>query len=178
MSNSNDCFMWQLCNFLMSTIMNPPKSDSVKGRVLSSGAHSAAFWLSACCVCQKQRACQAAISPGQTVISKHKNLRYYSSKVTQITSQMFYEVMFDDGSFSNDTYPEDIVVRMRLVAGPLEKVTSQPGEVTPDIKTFPLLSGTASPPPWEHVLVCKYSMHESLLKAKEKNKPRIYTTRF
>uniref|UniRef100_A0AAZ3NSH0 [histone H3]-trimethyl-L-lysine(9) demethylase n=1 Tax=Oncorhynchus tshawytscha TaxID=74940 RepID=A0AAZ3NSH0_ONCTS len=48
---------------------------------------------------------------GQTVISKHKNLRYYSSKVTQVTSQTFYEVMFDDGSFSNDTYPEDIVSR-------------------------------------------------------------------
>uniref|UniRef100_A0A669DPU0 [histone H3]-trimethyl-L-lysine(9) demethylase n=1 Tax=Oreochromis niloticus TaxID=8128 RepID=A0A669DPU0_ORENI len=54
---------------------------------------------------------QASISLGQTVISKHKNLRYYSSKVTQITSQTFYEVMFDDGSFSNDTYPEDIVSR-------------------------------------------------------------------
>uniref|UniRef100_A0A3P8PHI0 Lysine-specific demethylase 4B n=1 Tax=Astatotilapia calliptera TaxID=8154 RepID=A0A3P8PHI0_ASTCA len=53
----------------------------------------------------------ASISLGQTVISKHKNLRYYSSKVTQITSQTFYEVMFDDGSFSNDTYPEDIVSR-------------------------------------------------------------------
>lgn len=77
------------------------------------------------------------------MISKHKNLRYYSSKVTQITSQMFYEVMFDDGSFSNDTYPEDIVVRMCLVAGLLEEVTSQPYEVTPDIKTFSLLSGAA-----------------------------------
>lgn len=61
---------------------------------------------------QKQRACQTSISLGQTVISKHRNLRYYSSKVTQISSQTFYEVMFDDGSFSNDTYPEDIVVRM------------------------------------------------------------------
>uniref|UniRef100_A0AAX7VM94 Lysine-specific demethylase 4B n=1 Tax=Astatotilapia calliptera TaxID=8154 RepID=A0AAX7VM94_ASTCA len=59
----------------------------------------------------KQQANQASISLGQTVISKHKNLRYYSSKVTQITSQTFYEVMFDDGSFSNDTYPEDIVSR-------------------------------------------------------------------
>ncbi|KAF7213071.1 lysine-specific demethylase 4C isoform X4 [Nothobranchius furzeri] len=58
-----------------------------------------------------QRACQTSISLGQTVICKHKNLRYYSSKVTQITSQTFYEVMFDDGSFSNDTYPEDIVSR-------------------------------------------------------------------
>uniref|UniRef100_A0A4W6G768 [histone H3]-trimethyl-L-lysine(9) demethylase n=1 Tax=Lates calcarifer TaxID=8187 RepID=A0A4W6G768_LATCA len=48
------------------------------------------------------------------------NLRYYSSKVTQITSQMFYEVMFDDGSFSNDTYPEDIVSRDCVNLGPPE----------------------------------------------------------
>lgn len=68
----------------------------------------------------KQRACQASISLGQTVISKHKNLRYYSSKVTQITSQTFYEVMFDDGSFSNDTYPEDIVSRDCANLGPPE----------------------------------------------------------
>ncbi|XP_027139122.1 lysine-specific demethylase 4C isoform X3 [Larimichthys crocea] len=67
-----------------------------------------------------QRACQASIALGQTVISKHKNLRYYSSKVTQITSQMFYEVMFDDGSFSNDTYPEDIVSRDCVNLGPPE----------------------------------------------------------
>lgn len=98
--------------------VNLGKVVKVKGRLLlacassASSASSAELWLSAPCVCQKQRACQAAISLGQTVISKHKNLRYYSSKVTQITSQMFYEVMFDDGSFSNDTYPEDIVVRM------------------------------------------------------------------
>ncbi|KAM3623925.1 uncharacterized protein V6R79_017035 [Siganus canaliculatus] len=68
----------------------------------------------------KHRAFQASISLGQTVISKHKNLRYYSSKVTQITSQMFYEVMFDDGSFSNDTYPEDIVSRDCVNLGPPE----------------------------------------------------------
>uniref|UniRef100_A0AAQ5YW99 Lysine-specific demethylase 4B n=1 Tax=Amphiprion ocellaris TaxID=80972 RepID=A0AAQ5YW99_AMPOC len=61
-----------------------------------------------------------SISLGQTVISKHKNLRYYSSKVTQITSQTFYEVMFDDGSFSNDTYPEDIVSRDCVNLGPPE----------------------------------------------------------
>ncbi|XP_061883333.1 lysine-specific demethylase 4C isoform X2 [Entelurus aequoreus] len=69
---------------------------------------------------QEQRACQAAISLGQTVISKHKNLRYYSSKVSQVTSQIFYEVMFDDGSFSNDTYPEDIVSRDCVNTGPPE----------------------------------------------------------
>ncbi|XP_030583877.1 lysine-specific demethylase 4C isoform X4 [Archocentrus centrarchus] len=68
----------------------------------------------------KQQASQASISLGQTVISKHKNLRYYSSKVTEITSQMFYEVMFDDGSFSNDTYPEDIVSRDCVNLGPPE----------------------------------------------------------
>uniref|UniRef100_A0A3Q3W3B0 [histone H3]-trimethyl-L-lysine(9) demethylase n=1 Tax=Mola mola TaxID=94237 RepID=A0A3Q3W3B0_MOLML len=68
----------------------------------------------------RQQACQVSISLGQTVISKHKNLRYYSSKVTQITSQMFYEVMFDDGSFSNDTYPEDIVSRDCATLGPPE----------------------------------------------------------
>uniref|UniRef100_A0A8C5A834 [histone H3]-trimethyl-L-lysine(9) demethylase n=1 Tax=Gadus morhua TaxID=8049 RepID=A0A8C5A834_GADMO len=62
----------------------------------------------------------AAISLGQTVISKHKNLRYYSSRVTQVSSQAFYEVMFDDGSFSNDTYPEDIVSRDCVSLGPPE----------------------------------------------------------
>uniref|UniRef100_A0A7N6AJI8 Lysine-specific demethylase 4B n=1 Tax=Anabas testudineus TaxID=64144 RepID=A0A7N6AJI8_ANATE len=61
-----------------------------------------------------------SICLGQTVISKHKNLRYYSSKVTQITCQTFYEVMFDDGSFSNDTYPEDIVSRDCVNLGPPE----------------------------------------------------------
>lgn len=77
--------------------------------------------IAALCLYQKQRACQASISLGQTVISKHKNLRYYSSKVTQITSQTFYEVMFDDGSFSNDTYPEDIVVRICLITDTLKR---------------------------------------------------------
>uniref|UniRef100_A0AAY4ADQ3 [histone H3]-trimethyl-L-lysine(9) demethylase n=1 Tax=Denticeps clupeoides TaxID=299321 RepID=A0AAY4ADQ3_9TELE len=57
---------------------------------------------------------------GQTVITKHKNLRYYSCRVTSITSHTFYEVMFDDGSFSNDTYPEDIVSRDCSVVGPPE----------------------------------------------------------
>uniref|UniRef100_A0A8C6U592 Lysine-specific demethylase 4B n=1 Tax=Neogobius melanostomus TaxID=47308 RepID=A0A8C6U592_9GOBI len=64
--------------------------------------------------------CQGSIALGQMVISKHKNLRYYNSKVTQITSQTFYEVMFDDGSFSNDTYPEDIVSRDCVNIGPPE----------------------------------------------------------
>lgn len=156
-----------MCHFPPRIIgMNLP--ISVKGRVLLACASSAVLWLSAPCVCQKQRACQAAISLGQTVISKHKNLRYYSSKVTQITSQMFYEVMFDDGSFSNDTYPEDIVVRMCLVAGLLEEVTSQPSEVTPDIKTFSLLSGPAFFLLRQHILVLRHSMHKTSWKKERK----------
>lgn len=47
---------------------------------------------------------------GQTVIAKHRNTRYYSCKVVDMTSQTFYEVEFDDGSISKDTFPEDIVV--------------------------------------------------------------------
>lgn len=52
------------------------------------------------------------LSIGQTVIAKHRNTRYYSCKVAEITSQTFYEVEFDDGSISRDTFPEDIVVSM------------------------------------------------------------------
>uniref|UniRef100_A0A9J8BI90 [histone H3]-trimethyl-L-lysine(9) demethylase n=1 Tax=Cyprinus carpio carpio TaxID=630221 RepID=A0A9J8BI90_CYPCA len=63
---------------------------------------------------------KSELEVGQTVISKHKNLRYYSSRVTQVTAHTFYEVMFDDGSFSNDTFPEDIVSRDCAQLGPPE----------------------------------------------------------
>ncbi|KAG5845071.1 hypothetical protein ANANG_G00134960 [Anguilla anguilla] len=66
----------------------------------------------------KSTACKKDIEVGQTVIAKHKNLRYYSSRVAQVLSQTFYEVMFDDGSFSNDTFPEDIVSRDCVRLGP------------------------------------------------------------
>lgn len=59
---------------------------------------------------QKSKAGEKGISVGQTVITKHRNTRYYSCRVIAVTSQTFYEVMFDDGSFSRDTFPEDIVV--------------------------------------------------------------------
>ncbi|XP_072008331.1 lysine-specific demethylase 4C isoform X2 [Engystomops pustulosus] len=58
------------------------------------------------------------INVGQMVIAKHRNTRYYSCKVTEITSQTFYEVEFDDGSISKDTFPEDIVSRDCLKLGP------------------------------------------------------------
>ncbi|KAL1282483.1 hypothetical protein QQF64_001286 [Cirrhinus molitorella] len=68
----------------------------------------------------KVKVSKSELEVGQTVISKHKNLRYYSSRVTQVMAQTFYEVMFDDGSFSNDTFPEDIVSRDCAQFGPPE----------------------------------------------------------
>ncbi|XP_026125030.1 lysine-specific demethylase 4C-like isoform X3 [Carassius auratus] len=68
----------------------------------------------------KSKVSKSELEVGQTVISKHKNLRYYSSRVTQVTAHTFYEVMFDDGSFSNDTFPEDIVSRDCAQLGPPE----------------------------------------------------------
>ncbi|XP_034358121.1 lysine-specific demethylase 4C isoform X2 [Arvicanthis niloticus] len=66
----------------------------------------------------KSKTCEKAISVGQTVITKHRNTRYYSCRVIDVTSQTFYEVMFDDGSFSRDTFPEDIVSRNCVKLGP------------------------------------------------------------
>lgn len=50
------------------------------------------------------------IEVGQPVIAKHKNGRFYNCRVTTTSIQVFYEVDFDDGSLSNDLYPEDIQV--------------------------------------------------------------------
>ncbi|XP_063795426.1 lysine-specific demethylase 4A [Pseudophryne corroboree] len=55
---------------------------------------------------------------GQTVISKHKNGRYYQCEVVKLMKETFYEVNFDDGSFSDNLYPEDIVSRDCLNLGP------------------------------------------------------------
>nr|XP_045005346.1 lysine-specific demethylase 4C isoform X1 [Jaculus jaculus] len=66
----------------------------------------------------KAKTGEKAISVGQTVITKHRNTRYYSCRVIAVTSQTFYEVMFDDGSFSRDTFPEDIVSRDCEKLGP------------------------------------------------------------
>ncbi|XP_070446247.1 lysine-specific demethylase 4C isoform X3 [Equus przewalskii] len=66
----------------------------------------------------KSKAGEKGISVGQTVITKHRNTRYYSCRVMAVTSQTFYEVVFDDGSFSRDTFPEDIVSRDCVKLGP------------------------------------------------------------
>ncbi|XP_036710688.1 lysine-specific demethylase 4C isoform X8 [Balaenoptera musculus] len=66
----------------------------------------------------KSKAGEKGIAVGQTVITKHRNTRYYSCRVIAVTAQTFYEVVFDDGSFSRDTFPEDIVSRDCVRLGP------------------------------------------------------------
>lgn len=53
------------------------------------------------------------LTVGQKVICKHKNGRYYQCDVVQLSKETFYEVNFDDGSFSDNLFPEDIVVGTR-----------------------------------------------------------------
>ena len=50
------------------------------------------------------------MNEGDTVIAKHKNGRYYNCKVQEVRQQLFCEVQFEDGSYSNNMFPEDIEV--------------------------------------------------------------------
>lgn len=59
---------------------------------------------------QRAKAGLQDLAVGQPVISKHKNGRFYQCEVINLTKETFYEVNFDDGSFSDNLYPEDIVV--------------------------------------------------------------------
>ncbi|XP_026887784.2 lysine-specific demethylase 4A [Electrophorus electricus] len=58
------------------------------------------------------------LQEGQKVICKHKNGRYYQSEVVELIKATFYEVVFDDGSFSDNLFPEDIVNRDCVQLGP------------------------------------------------------------
>lgn len=51
------------------------------------------------------------VSLGQIVITKNRNGLYYRCRVIGTTAQTFYEVNFDDGSYSDNLYPESITVR-------------------------------------------------------------------
>uniref|UniRef100_A0A4W5NMQ4 [histone H3]-trimethyl-L-lysine(9) demethylase n=1 Tax=Hucho hucho TaxID=62062 RepID=A0A4W5NMQ4_9TELE len=55
---------------------------------------------------------------GQQVICKHKNGRYYQCEVLELTTATFYEVVFDDGSYSDNLFPEDIENRDCVKLGP------------------------------------------------------------
>ncbi|XP_053539680.1 uncharacterized protein kdm4aa [Ictalurus punctatus] len=67
---------------------------------------------------ERKKEAMREISAGQRVICKHKNGRYYQCDVVQLTKETFYEVNFDDGSFSENLFPEDIVSRDCTQLGP------------------------------------------------------------
>lgn len=67
---------------------------------------------------ERNKAALRELSVGQKVICKHKNGRYYQSEVVSLTKETFYEVNFDDGSFSDNLFPEDIVSRDCQQLGP------------------------------------------------------------
>ncbi|XP_053088012.1 lysine-specific demethylase 4A isoform X2 [Pangasianodon hypophthalmus] len=67
---------------------------------------------------ERKKEAMREIGAGQRVICKHKNGRYYQCDVVQLTKETFYEVNFDDGSFSDNLFPEDIVSRDCAQLGP------------------------------------------------------------
>ncbi|KAI4886619.1 hypothetical protein NFI96_012741, partial [Prochilodus magdalenae] len=73
---------------------------------------------------ERNKEAMRELSVGQKVICKHKNGRYYQCDVVQLSKETFYEVNFDDGSFSDNLFPEDIVSRDCSQLGP-----PPPGEV-------------------------------------------------
>lgn len=45
---------------------------------------------------------------GDKVYVKHKNTRYYLCSIVKVESETYYSVDFEDGSFSDDLFPEDL----------------------------------------------------------------------
>ncbi|KAM8839787.1 lysine-specific demethylase 4A [Synchiropus picturatus] len=68
-----------------------------------------------------QRNATRELTVGQRVIAKHKNGRYYHSEVQELSTVTFYEVIFDDGSYSDNLFPEDIENRDCVRLGPPPK---------------------------------------------------------
>ncbi|KAM8849635.1 lysine-specific demethylase 4A-like isoform 2-T2 [Spinachia spinachia] len=67
---------------------------------------------------ERNKAPMRELAVGQRVICKYKNGRYYHSEVVELTTATFYEVVFDDGSYSNNLFPEDIQNRDCARLGP------------------------------------------------------------
>lgn len=88
----------------------PPVKESVSGSHFARPASSVCNANSSFCLFQRAKGALQSITVGQKVISKHKNGRFYQCEVVTLTTETFYEVNFDDGSFSDNLYPEDIVV--------------------------------------------------------------------
>ncbi|XP_041447464.1 lysine-specific demethylase 4B isoform X3 [Xenopus laevis] len=58
------------------------------------------------------------VSIGQSVISRNRNGLYYRCQVIGSATQIFYEINFDDGSYSDNVYPESITSMDCLQDGP------------------------------------------------------------
>ncbi|XP_072219132.1 lysine-specific demethylase 4A isoform X2 [Leuresthes tenuis] len=67
---------------------------------------------------ERNKASMQELTVGQKVICKYKNGRYYHSEVVELTTATFYEVVFDDGSYSDNLFPEDIENRDCVRLGP------------------------------------------------------------
>uniref|UniRef100_A0A3P8TAM7 [histone H3]-trimethyl-L-lysine(9) demethylase n=1 Tax=Amphiprion percula TaxID=161767 RepID=A0A3P8TAM7_AMPPE len=67
---------------------------------------------------ERNKASMRELAVGQKVICKYKNGRYYHSDVVELTTATFYEVVFDDGSYSDNLFPEDIENRDCVRLGP------------------------------------------------------------
>uniref|UniRef100_A0AAX7VKB6 [histone H3]-trimethyl-L-lysine(9) demethylase n=1 Tax=Astatotilapia calliptera TaxID=8154 RepID=A0AAX7VKB6_ASTCA len=70
---------------------------------------------------ERSKAAMQELVVGQKVICKYKNGRYYQSELLELTTATFYEVVFDDGSFSDNLFPEDIENRDCVRLGPPAK---------------------------------------------------------
>uniref|UniRef100_A0A3P9MKP0 Lysine-specific demethylase 4B n=1 Tax=Oryzias latipes TaxID=8090 RepID=A0A3P9MKP0_ORYLA len=57
---------------------------------------------------------------GQTVIGRNRDSWYYHCTIIGMATQTFYEVNFDDGSYCDNVYPENIVSHDCLHNGPPE----------------------------------------------------------
>ena len=74
------------------------------------------FWNVNCCLqvtCSdhaKEKGKVPQLRQGELVWAKHRNKRYYKGKIASIQDTRFYMVTFEDDSFSDDLFPEDIIV--------------------------------------------------------------------
>ncbi|XP_040846599.1 lysine-specific demethylase 4B isoform X1 [Ochotona curzoniae] len=59
-----------------------------------------------------------SVSLGQAVLAKHRSGLYYRGRVIGTATQTFYEVNFDDGSYSDNLHPESITSRDCVRLGP------------------------------------------------------------
>nr|XP_061797327.1 lysine-specific demethylase 4A-like [Nerophis lumbriciformis] len=69
-------------------------------------------------IVERNKDSMRALTAGQKVICKYRNGRYYHSEVKELTTAIFYEVVFDDGSYSDNLFPEDIENRDCVRLGP------------------------------------------------------------